>query len=139
MHNLSILWTDAGGRTGILLLHLTDTAIATDGLGALLAGSNADWVQYWVGAAQVNAAPAPSSTAYAPLFPSATLLFRCADGSSARVRIPSPHTGLFLADGETVDPADPLGVIAALQAVITSNTGSSAAAFLGGVLEGGVT
>lgn len=135
MQNLSVLLTDAGGNTGVALLHLQDSALLTDGLGALIAESNADWVEWWGSTATLQAVPSPTAAPFAPLRPAARLSFSCADGSVASVVYRSPKLALFLADQETVDPSDPTGVLAALQAIICSQSGSPATAFIGGSLE----
>ncbi len=135
MQNLSVTLVDAGGHTGTTLLHLTDAALLVDGLAALLAASNADWIAWWGGPATLQATPAPAAAVYLTLRPAAVLFFGCADGSTARVSYKAPVAALFLADGETVDASDPTGALAALQAVITSATGSPATSFLGGILD----
>ncbi len=134
MQNLSVVYVDAGGATAITLLHLTDAAILTDGIAAISGATNGDWAQYWGGTTFDQTPPAPVAAPYQTLRPVASLLFQCADGTTVEVGIPAPVLALFLTDGETVDPADPLGAIAALLAIITGATGSPASAFIGGHL-----
>jgi hypothetical protein len=40
---------------------------------------------------------------------------------------------MFMADGETVDPADPTGVLAALGAILTTAQGEAVTGFAGGM------
>jgi len=134
MQNLSAVFVDAGGATSIFLYHLTDAAILTDVFVATAVSSNADWQTYWGNTAFSNPGPVPSAATYQTLRPSAQLFYMCADGTIADVQIPSPISALFLADGQTVDPLDPTGAIAALQAIVTSATGSLPLAFIGGHL-----
>jgi hypothetical protein len=125
---------DAGGGQTI---HLIRTGAGAFGIkAAILAISNADWLQDWEGTLNTNS-PAPTAAQYLPVKPAALLYFTCADGSVAQLRIPSPHVAVFLADQETVDSSN-AGVASLITACIghlASTTGSLATAYQAGRLE----
>ena len=130
MQNLSTVMVDANGASTIVLLHLTDAAILTDGVAALSTGSNGDWLSYW-GSTVVTQAPAPATGDYQSVRDKAHLVYT--DGTDlVAVDLPAPVAALFLADQETVDPADPTGVLAALAAILTTASGSPVTAFVAG-------
>ncbi len=130
----STIWLDANGGTQITLIYSAAGAAAI--LPLMLAISHADYTRYWESAQSLNLAPAPTTGQYQTCSPDAVLTFQCADGSIARLVLPAPQIGIFLADQETVDPAN-AGVIALVAACIgslASSTGSPAATYLGGTL-----
>jgi hypothetical protein len=131
----SVLFADAGGAQGIQLIRSTAGAAAIQS--AILAASNADWLQSWEGAVLVNGAPAPVSAQYLPLKPAALLYYQCADGTQVGLRIPSPRIAIFMADSQTVDPVN--GLIASLNAAaigsLVNDAGSLATSFTAGRLE----
>lgn len=105
---------------------------------AVIAASQADWVSYWESSVSTNV-PAPAGGPYLALSLRAVLSFICADNTTAVVRVPAPSTAMFLADGQTVDPAAPLSaaIITACIGALVSSTGSLATAFISGTLEAG--
>jgi hypothetical protein len=132
--NRSILWSDAGARSTISLLLADPTAAAIQG--ALLAKSNADYIEYWEGPLVINGAPAPVVAQYPSVMQQAVLTFQCADGTIAKVSLPAPKLSIFLADGQTVDAAQIVAIIANCIATLVSNSGSPATSFIGGFLTG---
>ncbi len=62
----------------------------------------------------------------------AVLAFRSGVGRRVLLEIPAPKSGLFLADGETVDPGDPLGIIASFINFAQDQDGNAISAFVGG-------
>jgi hypothetical protein len=77
--------------------------------------------------------------AYLPVALRAALTFVCADNSLAVLYVPSPNQTIFLADGQTVDPANltVVAIVAAALGSLVSSTGSPATAFVSGVLQRG--
>jgi hypothetical protein len=131
VQNLSTLWVDANGGQRIQLLHLTDAAILTDGIVATSLGSNADWITWW-GSAATTQTPAPVAATYRRVADVAALVFQDAGGNLTTVIIPAPKSTLFMADQETVDPADPTGAIANFAAILTTGSGAAAPTFVAG-------
>lgn len=132
--NRSILWVDSGGLTTITLILANPSAAGIQG--ALLAKSNADYLDEWEGPLNINGSPAPVAADYRSVTQSAVLSFLCGDGSIAKVALVAPKLSIFLADGQTVDSTQIAGIIAACTGNLVSNTGSTAASFLGGILQG---
>jgi hypothetical protein len=129
------LWADAAGGQTITRINTFAGAAAIQT--AVLAMSNADFLQSWEGPLTVNGAPAPTAAQYLPVVPFALLYYLCADGTTAQLRIPSPQVGIFLADQATVDPANAL--IVALNTVVvgsmTNESGSLVTGYQAGRLE----
>jgi len=130
--NRSIVWIDAGGRTQITLLRTSSggATIETD----ILALMNADWINEWEGTLNINASPAPSTSAYPSVLQQATLVFLCADGTSARLDIPAPMLSIFLADGVTVDPSAITTLIADCTGNLLSPSLSPVVSYQSGIL-----
>lgn len=130
--NRSVLWTDAGARATLSLILADPTGAGIQG--ALLAKSNADYLEYWEGPLTINGAPGPVSAQYPSVLQQAVLTFECGDGTIAKVALPAPKASIFLSDGQTVDATQIAGIIAACQAALISNTGSLAVTYLSGIL-----
>jgi len=131
----SVLYVDAGGAQGISRINSIAGAGAIQT--ALLAASDADWLQCWEGTLTTNGSPSPVAAQYLPLRPAALIYYLCADTTTAILRIPSPQVGIFLADQVTVDPAN--AAIVALNAAVigamTNEAGSLVTAYQAGRLE----
>lgn len=132
--NRSIMWIDSGGLTTITLILANPSAAGIQG--ALLAKSNADYLDEWEGPLNINGSPAPVFADYPAVTQSAVLTFLCGDGSVAKVALPAPQISIFLADGQTVDATQIAGIIAACTGNLVSNTGSAAVSYLSGFLQG---
>lgn len=132
--NRSILWGDAGGRQTISLILANPSAGGIQS--ALLAKSNADYLEYWEGPLSINGSPAPVNAQYPGVGGQAVLAFVCADGTIAKVALPAPQLGIFLSDGQTVDSTQIAAIIAACTASLISNSGSPATTFVAGFLQG---
>jgi hypothetical protein len=127
----SRVWVDgSGGRTITLVRSVAGAAAIS---AAALAQSNADWAQVWESAVTANT-PAPATASYPSVALAAALTFVCADGTLAVLKIPAPVVGLFLADGQTVDPVAAAAVITACVGSLVSSTGSPTTAYVSGVL-----
>lgn len=127
----SVLWVDAYGRKTIT--RINSVAGFAAGFAALTACSNAAWQEYWESALSTNV-PTPAASVYQSVMDRAALLFLCVDNTLAQVIIPAPNLGIFLADGETIDPANALVValVAAILGVLTNQNASPAASFVAG-------
>jgi len=101
-------------------------------LAALLALSNADELNTWEGDLTVNSTPVPVNAQYPGLQQVANLVFLCADGTTAQIRLPAPKIGIMLADGVTVDASMITTLIADCVGNLQSPTGSLAVSFLSG-------
>ena len=130
--NRSIVWVDGAAGSTITLIRTSTGGAAIET--ALLGVSNADWFNEWEGTLNVNLAPAPTAAPYQSVSQRATLVFLCADGTTARVDLVAPQLGIFLADGITVDATMIPAVIAACVGNLLSATLSPATAFLSGIL-----
>lgn len=130
----SIVFTDAGGYNVIQKVR-TDTGAATI-QSAILAVSNADYFDWWEGDLNTNPGPSPTAAPYQPGVLKAALTFQCTDFSQVVLLVPAPRLGIFLADGETVNAANPnvTLLIAACIGHLESATGAKAASYLAGTL-----
>jgi hypothetical protein len=132
----SIIWVDANGKQTITRIR---TGGGAGGIqAAILGASNADFNLWWESTETANGAPAPVAAVYQGVQPMAQLLYVCADNTIASLLLPAPQAAVFLADKETIDPAN--AAIAAITAAaiaaggLISSSGSSATALAGGKL-----
>ena len=130
--NRSVLWVDAGGGSTISLIRSTTGGAGIES--ALLGVSNADWFNEWEGTNNVNLAPAPVAAPNQSVLTQASLVFLCADGSQVTLALPAPKASIFLADGVTVNAASIAALIAACVGTLVSQSGSTATAYLSGLL-----
>ena len=130
--NLSTLFVDAGGGSTITLIR---SNLGGSGmLSALLAVSNADYLNHWEGHVAVNASPAPVAAVNQSVNTQASLVFLCADNSQVTFNIPAPKASIFLADGVTVDQTMITSLITACVGHLVSQSGSTATSYLSGLL-----
>jgi hypothetical protein len=127
----TVVYADSQGNTTAHLLTTVAGAAAVRGL--ILAKSNADWVASWEGPLLANGSPAPTASAYIAVTTEAVLTFTTAAGNFATVRIPAPQTGIFKADGFTVDPAQITALIAQVLTDIVTANGTALTAYVSGV------
>jgi len=127
---MSVVWIGAG--TGLTINRIRTATGASTILGALLALSNADELNTWEGDLTVNSTPVPVNAQYPGLQQVANLVFLCADGTTAQIRLPAPKIGIMLADGVTVDASMITTLIADCVGNLQSPTGSLAVSFLSG-------
>lgn len=124
---------DVNGNVTVTLVR------SSAGMGAafasLVALSIADYQQWWESAVTANGAPAPTTGTRQSVADRATLIFVCADNTQTTVQVPAPG-GIFLADGETVDPANPAvaAFVAAAIGTIVNASGSPVTAYVTGHL-----
>lgn len=127
---MSVVWIGAG--TGLTINRIRTATGASTILAALLALSNADELNTWEGDLTVNSTPVPVNAQYPGLQQVANLVFLCADGTTAQIRLPAPKIGIMLADGVTVDASMITTLIADCVGNLQSPTGSLAVSFLSG-------
>lgn len=65
----------------------------------------------------------------------ASLIFQTGVGTLVRLTIPSPQSGIFLADQQTVDPTMVTAVIASAIGSLADSNGNVVTSYVGGILE----
>ena len=131
--NRSVIWVDAGGSAVITLIR---TSTGAGGIqSAMLAQMNADYLNWWESAVTVNGAPAPTTAQYQAANQQARLVFLCADGTYAQLKLPAPKFGIFLPDGVSVDSTAIPALIAACVGTLEAPSGSLATSFVSGTLQ----
>jgi biotin carboxyl carrier protein len=111
----STVWVDAQGKTTARLTTTSAGAVAV--VAAIAALSNAAVQETWEGPLTAVAAPTPTAADKISVRDSAELVYSTAAGSLVKVSIPAPQAAIFMADGETVNPA----AVAALTALVLAN------------------
>lgn len=134
MQTRSVVWVDTQG--GKAITRINTTAGAASLLGAMLACSHADDLEYWEGANVPNGAPTPTVGNYAPATLRANLTFVTGTGSQVTLAIPAPDLSIFLADGQTVDitNASIVALVAVAVTALTDGSGNLATALVSGTL-----
>jgi len=130
---MSVVWIGAG--TGLTINRIRTATGASTILTDMLALTNADQLNTWEGNLTVNGSPSPVNAAYPGLQQIANLVFLCADGSTAQLRLVAPKLSIMLADGVTVDATMIATLIADCVGNLESPTGSLAVSFLSGRLN----
>ena len=130
----STIWLDANGFSVIKALRTNATASVI--AAALQAVSNSGQLQYWESPPVTPANPATAAI-YQSNKDQAVLFFQCADATLAQLEIPAPLASIFMADADTVDPANALVILLiaaclAPGAELLSASGSPAVAYTGG-------
>lgn len=132
----SLVWSDANGVSRQTVV--TTTTGASGIWTAVQAASQAQIDTEWESALgpQVGASATGS---YQSVRVSAQLMFQTGSGSILRLTIPAPSAGIFLADKQTVDPANTLvaAIVTACLGTLSDAAGNTAVAFLGGTLQPG--
>lgn len=125
-----IVWIDVGGRTKATI-PCTSTG-ASSIQAALLNHSNAD-VQEWFEGFDTVLFPSPSAALYPDVIDVARLTFTDAFGSLANLTLPAPKSGIFLADGVTVNASAIADIIAAAVGNLCSSGGGTVASYVAGM------
>jgi hypothetical protein len=136
LNRRSIIWVDSQGRTRQTLLtgNAPGGGLSLANVEAqLLLLSNADWQTDFEGALGVNGAPAPVAAQYPTVSDYAALVYTDAVGSLTYLTLPAPQAGIFLADGETVNPAALAALNAAVIGEILTSGGGAVTAYISGV------
>lgn len=130
----SVIWLDFNGVTRQTILSSLTGAGAV--WAAVQACSRAQVLTSWESplGATVGAA---ANASYQSVKVSAQLTFQTASGSLLRLTVPAPLLTIMLADGQTVNPADPLvaAVIAAAVGTLTDGSGNAAVSYVSGILQ----
>lgn len=124
------VWVDAQGRTTLTLANTTGSLATL--FASILAQSNADVLNDVESGLSVNGTPAPTAATYPSVRDSAKLLFVTGAGNAVSLTVPAPVASLFLADGQTVDPAAAATIITDALAALTDEAGNAVVAFQGG-------
>jgi hypothetical protein len=124
------VWVDAQGKT---TAHLLTTAAGAGAVESEIdAVSNAGVLETWEGVFTVNATPGAIVAPYDSVRDRAVLVFQTASGATARIVVPAPDGAIFMADGETVDPATITALIAAVLADAVTTDGTALTAYVAG-------
>jgi hypothetical protein len=126
----SIIWIDAGGRTRQTILHSQGSSAAVEA--ALATKSNAGVQMDWAGVTS-SFVPTPVATPYPAVTDTAQLTFEDGGGLLVYVTLPAPDASIFQTDGETVDPAQIAGIVAAVVGTLCSQSGALVVSYVGGV------
>jgi hypothetical protein len=132
VEKLFVEWSDVNANFLRAANYVGTTATLAAYLAALQGASNAGIAQQTHGTPNI-VGNAPADAQYPSALDTAVLKFTTASPSTVILTIPAPVAALFLADQETVDPADPTGVIAAAKACLSDILGSLAATYVSGV------
>jgi len=127
----AMIWTDAQGENA---LHVITTAVSGAAIPPDLANlSNAFISSQWAG---TNVIPATSGSTdtYPTVRVTAQLIYRNATGSIAKLWIPAPMAGMFLADGVTVDPTAVAGLNMDVLGNLLAGDGTPVTQYVGGQL-----
>lgn len=134
-------WIDAGGHRRLTVNDAINPSGTTFIDDAVAACSNAVSLKIVGGPLIINDAPAPVDAQWVLVDDEAHLLFQAVSGSIGALTIPAPKSAIFLADGETVDPAN--AAIITLVAACTDALiglrcpdGTGATSYLGGTRRG---
>lgn len=140
----SFTFRDDKGQTAVVRMFLT----AADAAAANTAGSDiASTIAPLSNAALQGSSGAYTSTPAANTYGAnaeyervedkAVLTFQTAVGSIHRYKVPAPKVAIFLADGETVDPANALVIafVADMLAAGASRDGVALSSFIGGTRD----
>lgn len=126
----SSVYVDAQGRTRQCIL--TGNATLASVEAALIAVSNADVHDSWEGADVINGAPAPTAAIYEGVADYVPLTYSDASGNLVYITLVAPQSGIFLPDGETVNPAAIAALSAAIIGTVLTGAGLPATTFIGG-------
>lgn len=137
IYSRRIGWIDANGEVRTTQL-IGISSMSTVQL-ALLLLSNADEATESEAQIFVNSSPAPIAAIYQSVTDYAELWYSTSINTIIAVTVPAPRLSIFLADGQTVDPANSNVVAASGQiiGVVSDLAGNVATAFVGGLRRKG--
>jgi hypothetical protein len=124
-----IIWIDAQGATRLTTPggNATLASIQT----AMLAKSRAVVAYYWEGA-RTAVGGTPSTGTYTSVTDAAILIFQAADCTQVKLTLPSPLDSIFMADGQTVDPAQITGITSACLGTLETAGGQVVTEYVAG-------
>ena len=127
----TMAFVDDQGQASRVIAYTADSAGANTLSAAIAAASNAG--QRNVDAITVTVhTGAPTAAVYENVEDKASVVFKALDGSTHKYQLPAPVAAIFESDEETVDPADPTGVITAFLNGAFAYTGSPLTTFVSG-------
>lgn len=132
-----VYWADAVGGTRLVWYTYQAGGILTPFGNAVDNCSNAVPSQTVAGTIQTTVS-LPSTNPFPSVTDSAVLSFSTAVSSLVGVLVPAFKEALYLADNQTVDPAQPLVIAliaAALALPIADNSGNPVTAYVGGIRQ----
>lgn len=127
----SAVWIDFNGRSRQTIVKTTGGLAPV--IPSLQAASLAALAQFWESPLVMSTATSTPGT-YQTVGDTARLLFQTTAGTIVRITLPAPNLSIFMADGITVDPTNPLvaAIIAAVIANCTDGSGHACVAYVGG-------
>jgi len=136
MDRAYVLWVDAFGNTRLSWYSYVTGTPSLPYFTALELLANPVPAQAVAGTVQVGSG-IPSLSPYANVADSAVLTFVTAVGSQVGVLVPGFKESLYLADNQTVDPAQPLVIAFIAQAIafVVDGAGNPVTAYLGGLRQ----
>lgn len=141
MQRAYVIWADANGVTRQTVIN-TNAGVA----GVLAQLQPLSWAQVfnYTDAALLGPLGLPAMHAYQSVRSAVALEFQTSAGTIVKITLPSPvltgavnPTGIFLADQQTVDPAQIAALIAAVTGSVTDPAGNLVTSFVGGYLTPG--
>jgi hypothetical protein len=114
-----------------LLRTLTGYTAVVNDLRAI-SEADVDWCAQ--GTYETHTAAPPGGT-YPTTNDSVPLLFETTAGTQVKVTLVAPSSSIFMADGETVDPAMIATLIADVIGNVTDPAGNAVVSYIGGVLQ----
>ena len=129
----TIIWIDSAGFTTQTLIRSNPDAGTIQA--KMLLHSNGDVLNWWEGPPNINATPTTTNAVYVTVADQARLLFLDSANSIVTLNLPAPQSGVFLADGVTVDPSAIADLITAFIADGQSAAGNAIVSFVAGNLR----
>lgn len=132
-----VYWSDAFGGQRLVWYTFADGADLTPFGAAVNNTSNAIPAQTVAGTIQTTTAT-PSTSPFPNVVDSAVLSFSTSTGTLVGLLVPAFKESLYLADNQTVDPAQPLIialVAAALALPLVDSSGNAVTAYVGGIRQ----
>jgi hypothetical protein len=132
-----VYWIDAFGGERLSWYSYADAGIITPFSNALDSCVNPAWSTVVAAAVQVGTG-VPSSNPYPLVSDSAVLTFATSAGKTIGVLCPGFKESLYLADNQTVDPAQPLVaalIAAALAVPLVDSSGNPVSSYVSGLRQ----
>lgn len=124
-----VIWADANGSTRLLTIK-TLAGWASIRAQMLLKSNGGDQM-WWQGPIQNPASPVAVGV-FQSVQDGALLSFQTASGSIIKLLLPAPQLGIFMADHQTVDPAQIVALIASCIGSLSDGAGNAAISYIGG-------
>jgi hypothetical protein len=130
----SVIWLDFNGVSRQTIITSTTGAGAI--WAAVQAASQAQVEMSWESVLGASVGT-PAAGNYQSAKMAAQLTYQTGSGAILRLTVPAPSLGIFLADGETVDPSTALVIAINTAAIglLSDVSGNTAVTYVGGVLQ----